>query len=216
MIKNPLARVIFRTVYVVLGLIGALHSLGYFSRAFNTDFYVYYTTLSNLICTGTMTVLLVLTIRDFHQPEPKSYAPCFKFMCVIMIMVTCLVYNFLLAGEHSVADYFLSIGNLLNHLILPIMFVVDWVLFDQHGQTRWYYPLMCLIMPLVYVVFIVIRGAIFAGQDMLLYPYFFLNLPKLGAGMFCVWIIALIAIFVAIGYALFGLDHLRQRRTAGK
>lgn len=211
-IKSKLAKVIYQTVYVVLGVIGIIGSLGYFSGSFNTNFYAYYTNLSNYICWGMMLVGLILSVKNFATTDrPQSYAPKFKFMCVIMILVTCLVYNILLAKDSTPAEYFLSLSNLLNHVILPIMFILDWVLFYEHGQTKWYYPLLCVIMPLIYVVFILIRAAILQGVDgAMLYPYFFLNVEKLGVGMFIVWVAALVAIFVAIGYALVGLDHVKK------
>ena len=214
MIKNKLARIIFLTCYCVLGLIGFIGTLGYFNGAFNGNFYVYYTNLSNYICWGMMIATLVLSIKNYHREErPVSLASCFKFMCVIMIMVTCLVYNFLLAKDYTVSEYFLSLSNLLNHLILPIMFILDWVLFYEHGHTRWYYPLLCVIMPLVYVIYIVIRAAIIGNNtNALLYPYFFLDINKLGFGGFMLWVTILVAIFVAIGYLLYLFDNIKRLR----
>jgi hypothetical protein len=41
----------------------------------------------------------------------------------------------------------------------------------------------------------------------LIYPYFFVNLETEGL-MVLVWIIALAAVFAAVGYAFYGLDRL--------
>lgn len=214
MINNKLARIIFLTTYCVLGLIGFMGTLGYFNGEFNNNFYVYYTNLSNYICWVMMIITLVLSIKNYHrQDSPLSVAPLFKFLCVIMIMVTCLVYNILLAKDYGVSEYFLSLSNLLNHLILPVMFIVDWVLFYQHGHTRWYYPLLCVIMPLVYVIYIVIRAVIIGSNtNALLYPYFFLDINTLGVSGFMLWLMILIAIFIAIGYVLYFCDNLKRWR----
>ncbi len=215
MIKNKIARIIYLTAYCVLGLIGFIGTLGYFKRQFNYDFYLYYTNLSNYLCWGLMLITLVLSVKNYHRTDqPLSPAPCFKFMCVIMIMVTCLVYNFLLASEYGIVEYFLSLSNLLNHLILPIMFILDWVLFYQHNLTRWYYPLLCVIMPLIYVIYIVVRAKIIGNNTTaLLYPYFFLDINTLGIGGFITWLVILIAVFVAIGYILYLFDNIKRLRT---
>lgn len=211
-VNNKLAHIIYQTIYVVLGFVGILGSFGYFSAKFNSDFYVYYTNLSNYLCFGMMLTALIISIKNFNKDnKPVSIAPAFKFMCMIMITVTCLVYNILLAKENSVSDYFLSLSNLTNHLILPIMFILDWVLFYEHGKTKWYYPLLSLIMPLVYVLFIMIRASILQGaKNTILYPYFFLNIPNLGIGLFFAWLIGLITIFVILGYLIYALDNINN------
>ena len=132
-----------------------------------------------------------------------------------MILVTFLVYNILLAKAYSVADYFLSTSNLLLHVILPIMFIVHWAVFCEHGQLRWFHPFLCTVMPLIYVFVILVRSVILHGKTgTLLYPYFFLDVDTLGwSGVFA-YLAALVVIFIAIGYVFYGFDHwqtIRQR-----
>ena len=213
MIKNKLTQIIYRTIYIVLGVIGIIGSFGYFKENFNEDFYLYYTNLSNYICFGVILYALIKTIKSY-KTSPDGYCnalPKFKFMSLIMILVTCLVYNILLAKDYTVADYFFSISNLILHLILPIMFTLDWVLFTEHHQTKWYYPLLATVMPLIYVVLILIRAAILGNSyHGLLYPYFFLNVAKIGFGGVIGWVAILVLVFVALGYIIFGLDHIKK------
>ena len=158
MIKNKSFQLLFQTVYCVLGLIGVLNSLGFYAVDFNENFYVYYTNLSNYICLGVMTAALTDTYKKAKQKEDGCVktAPTFTFLCVIMIMVTFLVYNILLADENTVVEYFTSQSNMIMHVILPIMFILNWVLFYEHPSLRWYHPLLSTVMPLVYVVFIAV------------------------------------------------------------
>lgn len=210
MIKNKTAQLIFQTVYCTLGIVGVLASLGLFAAKFNTDFYAYYTNLSNYICIGLMFASLVATAKSVNKKEDGfcKTAPTFKFMCVILILVTFFVYNILLAKDNSVVEYFTSLNNLLMHLILPLMFVLDWILFYEHGKVKWFWPLLCVIMPLVYVVFILIRASVLKGTDAMIYPYFFLNVDNLGWGGFFMWVSILVVLFVALGYVLFLLDNI--------
>ena len=212
MIKNRIAQVVFQTVYCVLGLLGLLSSLGYFNADFNNEFYVYYTNLSNYICIGVMAVMLVRTVKSASKKQDGfcDTAPTFNFMCLIMIMVTFLVYNILLAVENTVTEYFTSMSIMIMHVILPVMFILNWILFYEHGKMKWYQPLLCLIMPLAYVAFILIRAQILGNAtDAVIYPYFFLNVNELGWGGFFRWIAILLVIFDAIGYLFFALDHIK-------
>ncbi len=218
MLKNRITQVVFQTVYCVLAIFGIIGSLGYFVVEFNDDFYLMYTNLSNYICIGFMFVSLVYTIKKANKKEDGTVtlAPTFKFMCVIMILVTFLVYNLLLAKANGVKHYFTSVPNLTMHLILPVMFILDWVLFYEHGKVKWYYPLLSLIMPLVYVAYILIRAGIVHLAHMsvkVLYPYFFLDLGALGVGGFLGWLFALILVFVALGYIIYALDNLNRWKS---
>ena len=214
MVKNRLTQVIFQVIFCTLSIFGILGSLGYFSANYSENWFLYYTNLSNYICMGYMFVALIVTIKKARNNESGSVnvAPTFNFLCVIMILVTCIVYNVLLAKEYSVAHYFLTIQNLLLHLILPIMFIIHWAIFCEHGKLRWYHPIMCLIMPLIYVVVILIRSLFVSGTGVLVYPYFFLNVDKLGWGGVIAYIFALLVIFVMIGYIFYAFDHWKTLR----
>lgn len=219
MIKNRTTQLVFQTIYCVLAVIGFLGSIGYFSADFNEGFFIYYTNLSNYICMGVMFVSLFKTIKSANKKEDGycETAPTFNFMCLIMIMVTFLVYNTLLVGENTVVQYFTSQSNLIMHLILPVMFILNWVLFYEHGKLRWYQPLLSLIMPLVYVTFILIRASVLNGaSNTVLYPYFFLNVTNLGIGGVFTWIIVLLAIFVMLGYLIYALDHYKSLKSRFK
>ena len=219
MIKNRNIQILFQTIYCTLGVVGLLASFGLFTAKFNSNFYVYYTNLSNYICIGFMFASLFCTMRKANKKEDGfiTFAPAFKFMCMIMIMVTFFVYNILLAKDSGVVAYFTSLNNLTLHVILPIMFVLDWVLFYEHGKTKWQYPLLSLIMPLIYVGFILIRGAIVNhATAAVVYPYFFLDLDSLGWGGFFMWLSILIIAFVILGYLISMFDHFKQIKVKVK
>lgn len=218
MIKNRTTQIIFQTIFCTLGVLGVFYSLNIFSGKFNPNFYVYYTHISNYICLGLMIACLVRTVRSANKKEDGlcNTAPTFTFMSVVLITATFLVYNILLASQNSVYDYFTTISNLLLHVILPIMFVLNWVLFYEHGNSKKFWPLLCLIMPLGYLAFILIRAAIIGGaQNPVIYPYYFLDIGKIGVGGFFMWIGILLVGFLLISYIYYLLDkHLKKRIEA--
>ena len=90
------------------------------------------------------------------------------------------------------------------------MYLIDWILFYEHKQIKWYYPLISVTFPVVYAIFIFIRAWIldFNPEAPYIYPYFFLNLDELGVIGVIKWICILSLVFVVIGYTVFGLDKV--------
>lgn len=218
MIKNRTAQLIYQTVYCTLGLIGVVACLGIFDdiNNFRWDFYVHFTNISNFLCIGVMVASLIQTIKK-KEDSYVSKCPLLKFIGMLSILLTFLVFNIMLAGAEGrdpQANW--RVGSILFHVILPIMYIADWFLFYERKKTTWKYPLLSIIFPLIYVVFIFIQAAILGfdtsilipnSQTPLIYPYFFLNIETQGV-MVLAWIFALLVGFIALGYGFYGLDRI--------
>ena len=224
MIKNRTAQLIFYTIYCTLGLVGSIACLGIFDdiKTFRWDFYVYFTNISNFLCLGVMFAALIQTAKK-KDDSYVTTAPMLKFIGMLGILLTFLVFNLMLAGAAD-RDPQLNwrIGSLLFHVALPIMYVADWFLFYERKKSKWYYPLASIGFPLGYVLFLLIQAVILkfdssiltptGAKTPLIYPYFFVNLETQGP-MVLVWIVALAAVFAAVGYAFYGLDRLGRKNS---
>ena len=223
MIKNRTAQLIFYTVYCTLGLVGCVACLGIFDdiKTFRWDFYVYFTNISNFLCIGVMLAALIETVKK-KEDGYVSAAPLLKFIGMLGILLTFLVFNLMLAGAEG-RDPQLNwrIGSLLFHVLLPIMYIADWFLFYERKKCKWYYPIASIGFPLGYALFLLIQAIILkfdstiltptGTQTPLIYPYFFVNLEK-GVPYVLMWIAILSAAFVAIGFAFYGLDRLGKKK----
>ena len=210
MFKNRTAQLIFQSFFCALGLVGIVASFGIFDDVLNPrwDFYVHFTNLSNYLCIGIVIAELVQTARK-KTDSYVSTAPFLKFIGVLAILLTFLVFNFLLAGQPDrdpQANW--RVASICFHVILPIMYVFDWLLFYEHKKVRWFYPIASVIFPLLYVVFVYVRAAIlnFDPEVPYIYPYFFLNLETQGIGGVAKWVVILFAGFIALGYIFYGID----------
>ena len=219
MIKNRTAQLIYQTVYVVLGLVGTIASLGIFDNIsmIRWDFYVHFTNISNFLCIGVMLAGLIQTAKK-KEDSFVTAAPLMKFIGVLGILLTFLVFNIMLAGAEG-RDPQLNwrIGSLCFHVVLPILYIADWFLFYERKQTKWYYPVASIAFPLAYVVFLLIQAIILkfdssilipTSTTPLIYPYFFVNLDTQGVDGVLMWIGILAVGFVAVGFLFFGLDRL--------
>ena len=226
MIKNRTAQLIFQTIYCTLGLVGCIASLGIFDniRTIRWDFYVHFTNISNFLCIGVMLTALIQTVKK-KEDSYVTAVPMLKFIGMLGILLTFLVFNIMLAGAEGrdpQANW--RIGSLTFHVVLPILYIADWFLFYERKKCKWYYPVASIGFPLAYVIFLLIQATILRFDSSILipttttpliYPYFFVNLDTQGVPGVLMWIAILSVAFVAVGFLFFGLDNLRKR-TAEK
>lgn len=222
MIKNRTTQLIFQTIYCTLGVVGCIAGLGIFDNinVIRWDFYVHFTNISNYFCLAVMFAGLIQTVRK-KEDSYVSALPILKFIGMLGILLTFLVFNIMLAGAEGrdpQANW--RIGSILAHVVLPIMYIADWFLFYERKKSKWYYPLLSILFPIAYVIFLLIQAIILKFDSSILipttttpliYPYFFVNLETQGIGGVVMWIVILSAAFVAMGFAFFGLDRLGKR-----
>ena len=163
---------------------------------------------------------LIQTIRK-KEDSYVTISPIMKFIGMLGILLTFLVFNFMLAGNRD-PQLNWRIGSLTFHVVLPIMYVADWFLFYERKKCKWYYPLASVSFPVAYLAFIFIQATIMKfdtsvplpGTDTpLIYPYFFLNLETEGVDGVLKWIAILLSAFVVVGFIFFGIDKIGKKKA---
>ena len=224
MIKNRTTQLIFQTIYCTLGFVGCVACLGIFDniKQLRWDFYVHFTNISNFLCFGVMLAALIQTAKK-KEDSYVTAAPALKFIGVLGILLTFLVFNIMLAGaEGRDPQLNWKINSLAFHVVLPVMYIADWFLFYERKKCKWYYPIVSIVFPLAYAVFLLIQAIILKFDSSILipttttpliYPYFFVNLETQGVSGVLMWIAILAVAFVAVGFLFFGLDKLGKKET---
>ena len=227
MTKNRTAQLMFQTVYCTLGVVGWVACLGIFDNInlIRWDFYVHFTNLSNFLCIGIMFACLIQTAKK-KEDSYVSAAPLLKFIGMLGILLTFLVFNLMLAGAEGrdpQANW--RVSSLSYHVVLPVLYIADWFLFYERGKCKWYYPIASIAFPLIYALFLLIQAVILKFDTSILipttttpliYPYFFVNLETQGISGVLMWIGILAAGFIAIGYLFFGLDRMGKKKVKTK
>jgi hypothetical protein len=223
MFKNRTAQLIYQTIYITLGFIGIIASFGIFDdiNTIRWDFYVHFTNISNFFCIGVMAAALVQTAKK-KDDSYVSAVPSLKFVGILGILLTFLVFNIMLAGAEGrdpQANW--RVGSLCFHVVLPIMYIADWFLFYERKKLKWYHPIASIGFPIAYIIFLLIQAIILKFDSSILipttttpliYPYFFVNLDTQGVAGVLMWIGILSAAFVVVGYLFFGLDKLGKKK----
>ena len=222
MIKNRTAQLIFQTIYCTLGFVACVASLGIFDniQMIRWDCYVHFTNISNYFCLAVMLAGLIQTAKK-KEDSFVTAVPALKFIGILGILLTFLVFNIMLAGAEGrdpQANW--RVGSLLAHVTLPILYIADWFLFYERKKCKWYYPILSVAFPLTYVIFLLIQAIILkfdtsilipSTTTPLIYPYFFVNLDTQGVSGVLMWIGILAVAFIAMGYLFYGLDRLGKK-----
>ena len=220
---NRTAQLIYQTFYCALGFVAIFASFGIFDdyTMFRWDFYVHFTNLSNYFCIAIMVAQLIQTAKK-KEDSYVTALPLLKFIGVLAILLTFVVFNTLLAGAAD-RDPQLNwrVGSLLCHVLLPILFVGDWFIFRERGKVKWYYPIVSAGFPLAYMTFIFIQAVILkfdtsilipGTKTPLIYPYFFVNLETQGVAGVAKWAVLMFVAFMAVGFVFYGIDRLLNRK----
>ena len=159
MIQNKYISATFKLILCLCGLVGILIYTGVFSQHLNLSVLRYYTLLSNALCViyFAFAVAFVLSGREVPWRNLKA-------ALTMGIVVTGLVYHLLLAGQSFSMSGDTAIANLLLHSIVPLLTVLDWLLFDKKGQYTLLSPIKWTIIPSLYFIYGTVYG--FAGGEL--------------------------------------------------
>lgn len=196
--------IIFKIIAIIGGIIGIYLNL---SHSFSSI--VYYTIQTNIFCVLFWIIALILTITN---KKWKQY-PLFRGMTMSAILVTMIVYHLILKPQmFSMGSTYdtTSWNDILAHTFVPLMFVLDYILFDTKGQFKKYYPFIWLSIPVGYYIFTKIYsllGGKFGGMEgQTSAPYFFLNPEQVGVDGVIKWIIIILIFFLILSYAIILID----------
>jgi len=131
----------------------------------------YFTILSNILIAESLSVILLKpqsVIGKYFLKDSISGA------LAVYITIVGLTYNLVLRNILTLEGFWRLADELL-HVIVPLLYVLYWILFAPKAALKWRDIYYWLIFPLFYLIFIIIRGAVSSY-----YPYPFMNVVKLG------------------------------------
>ena len=123
MFKSRTAQLIYQTVYLTLGLVGFVASLGIFDNMnmIRWDFYVHFTNISNFLCIGVMlAAVFVLVFQGGIVLIAQAAAPFLtdyvigEMTCVGSILIMALGMNIIGVTNFKVMNY-------LPAIFIPIL-----------------------------------------------------------------------------------------------
>ncbi|TPG16257.1 Pr6Pr family membrane protein [Pedococcus bigeumensis] len=165
------------------------------------EFISYFTVLSNILVTYVSAVLT----RD---PEHDGTAWRVVGMATLVgIAVTAVVHWFFLRPILHLTGSSYVVDKLL-HVVVPLLFIVGWVVAGPRGQTTRRQILPMLLWPALWGAYTIVRG--FAAD---FWPYPFMNIDKLGWGHVLANLAGVAVLFALLGFLFVALDGRLVRRV---
>lgn len=173
------------------GLAGVVSRLG--------DTASYFTIWSNVVVAVTMTLL---------ARQPLRATPLLRVLrldSILMITITAIVYAVLLAPSTEVVGWSRLTDPIL-HQITPAVTVIVWVVFGPRGWINRRTLLPALIVPIVWVAWILLRGSVIDA-----YPYDFVNISVYGVGPVTATMAGILAFGLVVMAIYWGVDVALRR-----
>lgn len=212
--KNIFTRKFLLRIFIIISALTGL-TLQVISVTHPITLLYFYTILTNILCLIITIVLMVFTNQNqLKENSSVKLIAMIRFSLCVSILIVMLVYHFILRPSSELYQHqqnqIQMIYNLCLHYIVPILFITDWVVYNDCKESlSWKTQFFTLVWPIIYCLFVYIRA--FFGKEfvtaygMSKYPYFFLDIDKLGLIKVGLWIAVILLFHLAIGYGLAGI-----------
>lgn len=208
-IKNKYISLIYKIIIVIVGIYGLYKSCFFTEKVGLLEHFSYYTNISNLVCIIYFIIYIIKMLMKFNKN--MTYNSTVKGAITICIMITMIIYNFILRPFMTDMDGVMKLNSLSNyivHIIEPLLIIFDYILFDKKGKFKKIDPIFWIIIPFLYWIFICIR-ALFANPFTYTsskYPYFFIDIDMFGIYQVFFNVFLLICAIIILGYIFYILD----------
>ena len=228
--NNLFAQLIFRSVLSIIAVISLITSFTILNKASDgggISPFLYYTHWSNFLAELVIFASLISTIIQYVKGKKEgnnTYLPLLKYCSNIMIIATFVVAAFVLPDKIWTSGYW-TLSSVFHHFLMPILVVLDSILFDRKKSYRIYYPFLGVILPLIYWIVVITRFSIkrnIEGGKIpeklwdYYYPYGFTNVDKSSSYVFLISLLAgILVALIAIGFIYYYVDKL-EKDESGK
>lgn len=179
--------------------------------ALTINFVSYFTILCNILIAVVVTAPLVAPRSPMGLWSMRASV---RTGAALFIAVVCVTYHNLLHNLWPSLEGAQWLANITLHYVVPILYLIDWLVFVRHGDLTWSAALRWLAVPVLYAIWTLIHGAATGW-----YPYPFADVTALGYGGVLINLVAFVAAFLGLGLALIAIDRgigrlLRDRSKA--
>ena len=126
-----------------------------------------------------------------------------KYIIFVSIIHTLL----LRAGEDPEGWHWVTNNTL--HLVVPVMFVIYWMVFAPRERIPWHATVLCLIYPITYFIFTFIRGRVLGT-----YPYPLIDVNLHGYTSVIITATILTLVFWVFSLMIVGINRLLTQKLS--
>lgn len=163
------------------------------------DTMTYFTIWSNIVVAVVLTALAVRPGLFVRTDAAGAIWRALRLDSVVMIVITGVVYNLLLAsGGKTGLD---AVSNTLLHIAVPIVTLLVWIVAGPRDLIRGSTLGLFLVLPLAWIAFALVRGQLVGA-----YPYPFLDVATNGWASVLAFLAVILVVAVLLALALWAVD----------
>lgn len=224
-IKNQLISLGFKCLLIVICIWGLYLNSGLPNGNFVPQMFCYYTIQDNtaVLLFELYAAFKILSSFSNQNSRTITVLPKIKGALIMMLLYLFGSYHFFLLPQvlAVVPDYKIcTIDNMIVHYIVPCLIIVDWLLFDEKNNLHWRDPMIWIVIPILYYVFVLLRaewGDILYGTGSR-YPYNYVDADIYGIETVLKNMIISIVWYFICGYIIVAADKaicwVRHKRKA--
>ena len=219
---RTIAKIVIKAALAIVGILGIIFTSRTSGFMSESVFY-FFTVQSNIFIIAMALIFLVneVVVLITKKSFVNQVLLMIKYVATVAITITFLVFFTMLAPLLGV-DYLLYFNNFSLHAIVPLLAIVDFILFDTDIELTYKKSFIALVAPVSYVIFVYV-GSIFKLQygENTYYPYFFLDYEtngfffEKGFGVIP-WVIILLIGICGLGFLYCLIIKVRQKSIAKK
>jgi hypothetical protein len=128
----------------------------------------------------------------------------------VYITIVGIVYNVILRSLWEPQGMQKIVDELL-HSVIPVLFIIFWLIFVPIEQLRWKNAFPWLLYPIIYMGYAIVHGAITK-----FYPYPFVNVNEIGYNKALLNAGAVLLVIFLLSLALIATDKIKKKFEEGK
>lgn len=205
---------LYKIIAILIGIYGQILALDVLDGKFKVHEYLYYTRISNLLVLLFFIASAIYVnkkIAESGSRGPATLWPLAKGAVIIAITVTMAIYWTMLYDPADVTDV---LEDYIVHLVMPLLMLFDWLLFDAKGAFKFWHPFVWLVIPYVYFGFTLVAGPMgLVYPNGKHYPYPFINVDERGIEEVLTTVLWITLGFLLFSFVLVALDRLMRGRV---
>lgn len=196
--KKQLAAVLYQLVLAALAAVGVLAECGIFKGRSDFGTLQLYAVGANAIC-----ALFFFCSFVYGLFSNRAFLPRVRGAVIMLLFVSVILDGAVWRDSLRTDMLFL-----LLHFVVPGLALLDWLMFETKGKYRWISPVLWMILPNLYFLYVILRAKLFDAG----WLYGFLNPELHGMGKVVLTVLTVNLFSFALGYLFVSLDRLTVKR----
>lgn len=203
---------IYKAIVIVATVYGLFLN---FNKSGFSRMIVYFTILSNIAILEFFTIEFFAELTDYKKTR-KYYIV--KLILLVNISITMFAFEFVVRPYVNFQTGYtgMNIRDTFVHIVIPILTILDYLIFDKKGKFSFEYIKFTAISPFLYLIFVIIYGNLggrfTAFGQISKYPYIFMDFDSLGGYALIACMLTML-VFLGMGWLVVYIDRKLKKRT---